>query len=140
MGISRSWRFFPSKICHLEPSINLPWGHLSCHKICWVDLYICFDNPIYFTSDLLARGFTVVLWTCGRWARPRNCLNLTWPLNNTKINSWRRSDIAVGRKVSMSEVLLRDVEYSDVTLPHYPILSIMFNIKRYMTHNIIYDF
>ena len=36
-----------------------------------------------------------------RSARPRNCLNLTYkPSNNTKINSWRRSDIAViGRKV-----------------------------------------
>ena len=43
--------------------------------------------------------------TCpSRSARPRNCLNITLPSNNTKINSWRRSDIAVGRKVSRSEV------------------------------------
>ena len=44
-------------------------------------------NPLYYTSDLLARGFTAVIWTCGRsarplacpsrTARPRNCLNLT---------------------------------------------------------------
>ena len=54
-------------------------------------------NSPYYTSDLLARGITAAIWTCGRSARPRslsyaalgplacpsrsarprNCLNLT---------------------------------------------------------------
>ena len=28
------------------------------------------QNPLYYTSDLLARGITAALWTCGRSARP----------------------------------------------------------------------
>ena len=38
-----------------------------------------------------------------RSARPRNCLNLTKPSNNTKINSCRRSDVAVGRMGSRAD-------------------------------------
>ena len=55
-------------------------------------------NPLYYTCDLLASGFTAAMWTCGhsagplacpsrgagppiaspsRSARPRNCLYLT---------------------------------------------------------------
>ena len=27
-------------------------------------------NPLYYTSDLIARGFTATIWTCDRSARP----------------------------------------------------------------------
>ena len=27
-------------------------------------------NPLYYTSDLLSRGFTAAKWTCGRSAQP----------------------------------------------------------------------
>ena len=48
-----------------------------------------------------------------RNARPRNCLN-----KPSKLNSWRRSDIAVGLKVSRSEVQQRGMlGIDDVTLP-----------------------
>ena len=51
--------------------------------------------------------------TCpSRSARPRNCLNITLPSNNTKINSWRRSDIAVGQKFRRGDVALRNIYYN----------------------------
>ena len=79
-------------------------------------------NPLYYTSDLLARGITAALWTCGRsarpprpGARPKNCQpNLTFiASNNTKINSWLRSDIAVGQKVSRGHVVFRRCNITD---------------------------
>ena len=67
-----------------------------------------YAHPSYCPSDLLARGFTAARWTSGRSARPRNCRNLTWPSNNTKINSCRRSDMqfsgcAIGRMGSRAD-------------------------------------
>ena len=67
------------------------------------------------------RGFTAAKWTCGRRSRPLSLsqprrsdpsrpavaaartaqklsFNITEPSSNTKIISWRRSDIAVGQK------------------------------------------
>ena len=42
-------------------------------------------NPLYYPSDLLARDFKAVIWTCGRSARPpslsarsRNCRKVRW--------------------------------------------------------------
>ena len=39
-------------------------------------------HPLYYTSNLLARGFSAVSWTCCRSARPRDCLypNLTFQI------------------------------------------------------------
>ena len=44
-------------------------------------------NPLYYTSDLLARGFTAAI--------------------QIQKNSWRGSDIAVGRKFSRGDVAYR---------------------------------
>ena len=75
-----------------------------------------YANLLYSTSDLLARVFTAAKLTCvlavaldpPKLSKPQRSVQtvLTYPLNNTNINIWRRSDIALGRRVSRSEPIL----------------------------------
>ena len=65
------------------------WSEHKCRKFLissWFSGGVFFDLPksailhfwptpnlLYYTSDLLARGFTAAIWTCGRSARPLTC-------------------------------------------------------------------
>ena len=80
--------------CHISNE-----GLLSSWTLEGMVYFSTYANLLYSTSDFRQIRYTHILPT-SMWFYSCDY----GPSNDTKINSWRRSDIAVCRKVSRSEV------------------------------------